>query len=387
MPVSAAPPIPWYVLPVLVLAQFAGTSLWFAVNAIVPELQLAFSWPAGMVGTLTSALQLGFIAGTLLFALTLVADRFDARWVFFLSSLTGALLTVLAWWTADSQGALLFWRFLTGVCLAGIYPVGMKIAAQWFPQGIGHALGWLVGALVLGSASAHGLRAITARLPWESLMLAIAALALAGGCLILTLRRPQHAAIGTSRFSASGFSVMWTDQKVRRPVLGYFGHMWELYTFWVLLPFILATRISGDAVLWWSFAVMGSGALGCVWGGAALRYFDGAKIAATHLSISGLCCLLAPLMFHANDTLFFLWLLIWGVTVAGDSPQFSALIAAHSPRQMVGSVLTMTNSLGFALSIVSILLFTNLSQHWPLASVLPLLAVGPALGVWALRAR
>jgi DHA1 family inner membrane transport protein len=133
--------------------------------------------------------------------------------------------------------------------------------------------------------------------------------------------------------------------------------------------------------------VMGSGALGCVWGGAALRYFDGAKIAATHLSISGLCCLLAPLMFHANDTLFFLWLLIWGVTVAGDSPQFSALIAAHSPRQMVGSVLTMTNSLGFALSIVSILLFTNLSQHWPLASVLPLLAVGPALGVWALRAR
>ena len=138
-----------------------------------------------------------------------------------------------------------------------------------------------------------------------------AVLAVAGGLLVLSLRQRVPAQHRPVALTWSAFGVMWTNRLVRRPVLGYFGHMWELYTFWVLLPFILATRISGDAVLWWSFAVMGSGALGCVWGGAALRYFDGAKIAATHLSISGLCCLLAPLMLHANDTLFFLWLLIF----------------------------------------------------------------------------
>ncbi|MGA0926242.1 MAG: MFS transporter, partial [Burkholderiaceae bacterium] len=306
-PSDAAAGVPWYVLPALVVAQFAGTSLWFAINAIVPDLQVSLQWPAAAVGTLTAALQFGFIVGTLLFALAMIADRFDPRWVFFLSSLGGAALTIVAWLRIDHYVVLLMCRFLTGLCLAGIYPVGMKIAAQWFPKGLGHALGWLVGALVLGSASAHGLRAVTASLPWETLMIAVAVLAVAGGSLVLSLHQrvpTQHPPVA---LTWSAFGVMWTNRSVRRPVLGYFGHMWELYTVWVLLPFILGTRLVGEPVLWWSFAIMGSGALGCVVGGHLVAKVGGVRVATTQLGVSGLCCLLAPLMLQAPDALFYAW--------------------------------------------------------------------------------
>ena len=176
-----SPSIPRHVLPVLVVAQFAGTSLWFAVNAVMPDLQRELGWAASAVGTLTSALQFGFIAGTLVFALLAIADRFAARAVFLACALAGAACTVGAWWTVRDFHALLLWRFATGFFLAGIYPVGMKIAAQWYSKGLGAAMGLLIGALVLGSASAHALRALGSALPWPSLMLGVAALA-ARGC-------------------------------------------------------------------------------------------------------------------------------------------------------------------------------------------------------------
>ena len=161
--------VPRHVLPVLVTAQFAGTSLWFAVNAVMPDLQRELGWPAAAVGTLTSGLQFGFIVGTLVFALLAIADRFSARRVFLLCSLAGAACTVGAWAMVRDYSALLVWRFATGFFLAGIYPVGMKIAAQWYTRDLGGALGLLIGALVLGSASAHALRALGNALPWPTL--------------------------------------------------------------------------------------------------------------------------------------------------------------------------------------------------------------------------
>ncbi|HLL12597.1 MAG TPA: MFS transporter, partial [Rubrivivax sp.] len=155
-PYTAAPR---RILPALVLAQLAGTSPWFAVNAVMPDLQHEFGWDVAAVGTLTSALQLGFIVGTLVFALLAVADRWPARRVFLVCALAAAACTLAATVSASSFATLLTWRALTGFFLAGIYPVGMKIASQWFPQGLGGALGWLVGALVLGSASPHAIRA------------------------------------------------------------------------------------------------------------------------------------------------------------------------------------------------------------------------------------
>ena len=379
-------PAPRHVLPVLVLAQLAGTSPWFAVNAVMPDLQRSYGWPAADVGTLTSAVQFGFIAGTLLFALLAIADRFSARRVFLLCALAGAACTIAGAWSAGSFRQLLLWRTLTGFFLAGIYPVGMKIASQWFPQGLGAALGWLIGALILGSASAHAVRALGAALPWPVVFYSVGvAAALAGLLLYAALpERPRPAAHGPG-LQWRALASIWTDRKVRASVFGYFGHMWELYTMWVLVPAILATRLAGAALSWAAFAVLGAGAIGCIAGGLWARRVGSARIAAWQLGASGLCCVAAPWLLSAPDVLFALWLLLWGITVAGDSPQFSALTAANAPPQAVGSVLTLTNSIGFGISIASIQLFVTLAQDRPLAALLPWLGLGPLLGLMALR--
>lgn len=373
-------------LPVLVLAQLAGTSPWFAVNAVMPDLQAATGWPASSVGTLTAAVQLGFIVGALVFALLAVADRFPARRVFLLSALASAACSQLALAGAQHFEWLWGWRFATGLCLAGIYPVGMKIAAQWFPRGLGPALGVLIAALVLGSASPHALRALAAGGDWALVFHGVSlASALAGIGLVLLVPEAPHA---PGRVVGLKLGALWaaaTDRRVRASVLGYFGHMWELYTMWVLVPAVLATRLAGASLSWTAFVVLGAGALGCAGGGWLARRHGSAAVAGTQLAISGGCCVAAPLLLGAPDALFYGWLLLWGITVSGDSPQFSALTAANAPPAIVGSVLTLANSIGFAISIASIQLFVMLAERMPLGQLLPWLGLGPLLGLWALR--
>ncbi len=376
---------PVRVLPLIVLAQLLGVSPWFAVNAVMPDLQAAYGWPAASVGTLTSALTLGFIAGTLVFALGGVADRFRARHVFFACAMAAALCTLLAARAAASFGTLLLLRAATGFFLAGIYPVGMKIAALWFPRGLGAALGWLVGALVLGSAAPHALRAGGVGWQWQAVFDAIAVLAaLAGALVLFGVPEPPPAAPPPLKLAALG--TLWSDRRLRASAFGYFGHMWELYTLWVLLPAILATRLASTvAVSWAAFLVLGAGAIGCIGGGLLVRRFGGARVAGVQLAVSGACCLVAPWLLGAPVSWFMGWLLLWGITVVGDSPQFSALTASNAPREAVGSVLTLTNSIGFAISVLSIELFVRLAGALPLEALLPWLALGPLLGLWALR--
>jgi DHA1 family inner membrane transport protein len=264
----------------------------------------------------------------------------------------------------------------------------MKIASQWFPRGLGAALGLLVGALVLGSASAHGLRGLGGALPWPSVMLGVAALAAGGGVLLYALlpEPPAAAARRATGLDLRALATLWTDRRVRASVFGYFGHMWELYTVWVLVPSILATRLDGAALSFAAFGVLGAGALGCVAGGWWATRIGSARVAALQLATSGLCCLAAGSMMDAPGWLFAAWLLLWGITVAGDSPQFSALTATNAPPHAVGSVLTLANSIGFAISIVSIELHVRLAARVPLEHLLPWLAVGPLVGLWAMRA-
>ncbi len=378
---------PARVLPVIVLAQLLGGSPWFAVNAVMPDLQAAYGWPAERVGTLTSALTLGFIAGTLLFALLGVADRHRPRRVFVACTMACALCTLASVVVVPSFPALLALRVATGFFLAGIYPVGMKIASQWFPRGLGAALGWLVGALVLASAAPHGLRAAGIGWPWQDVFVVISALAaLSGAVLLIGVPEPPPPASPPAPLRLAALGTLWSDRRVRASAFGYFGHMWELYTVWVLLPAILALRLS-DTVLvsWGAFVVFGAGALGCIGGGLLVRRFGSARVAGVQLAASGACCLLAPWFAAAPMPWFLAWLLLWGITVAGDSPQFSALTAGNAPREAVGSVLTLTNSIGFAISAVSIELFVRLAASQPLPSLLPWLGVGPIIGLWALR--
>jgi DHA1 family inner membrane transport protein len=390
-----AAPAPRRVLPVIVLSQFAGTSLWFAVNAVLPDLQQAWGLPPAALATVTSAVQLGFVAGTLVFALLMLADRFPPTRVFLACSLLGALCNAATVFLHGQFHLLVLLRFAVGFLLAGIYPVGMKIAASWYREGLGAALGVLVGALVLGTALPHGLRALAGAsfapspaagtlMPWQQVVLAVSALAALGGLATAWLV-PEQRGPGGQRVTPRALSAIWSERKLRASVFGYFGHMWELYAFYALVPLIVATHWSGmelSAVAFWSIA---AGALGCVVGGLLARRRGSARIAQCQLAASGACCLLAPLFLRAPTLLFLAWLLVWGTTVVGDSPQFSTLTARNAPAPIVGSVLTCTNSIGFAISVVSIELFVRACAVWPLAAVLPFLAIGPVLGLLALR--
>ena len=220
--------------------------------------------------------------------------------------------------------------------------------------------------------------------PWQSVMWAVSAIAAAGGVLMYALVPDSPSMPRAAHIKPQALAVIWTDRKVRASAFGYFGHQWELYTFWVLVPMILAGRLASPAVPAAAFAVIGAGFVGCAVGGLLVRRFGSARVAAVQLATSGLCCMLAPLMLDAPLPLYAAWLLAWGITVVGDSPQFSTLTALNSPRDAVGSVLTFYNCIDFAITIVSIELFTKALQHWPLAVVLPWLAIGPALGLWAL---
>ena len=373
--------VPKRILPVIAISQFAGTSVWFAINAVMADLQRDVALPAAAVGWLTASVQLGFIAGTFGFALLSIADRFSPRKVFLVCSLlAGALALVTALWPPRLD-ALLVLRFLTGIALAGIYPVGMKIAAGWFAQGLGWALGVLVGALVFGNALPFALRALGAQWSWQAVMLAVGAVAAGGGVLMAVFVPDGPHLARAARITPRALAVIWRHREVRASAFGYFGHMWELYAFFVLIPAIVATRFQGAAASWWVALTMALGGVACIVGGALVRRVGGSRVAAFQLASSGLCGLLAPWLLVAPLALWALWLLWWGATVSGDSPQFSALTAANAPREMVGSVLTFVNAIGFTLSTTTIALFAALAARYPLAQVLPWLAVGPALGL------
>ncbi len=382
--------LPGRILPVIVLAQFAGTSLWFAVNAVMPDLQQAWGLPAAAVGSLSSAVQLGFVAGTLVFALLMVADRLPPGRVFLGCSLLGAAVNAATVLADGHLALLLALRFAVGFLLAGIYPVGMKIAAAWFRERLGAVLGILVGALVLGTALPHGLRALAASgwmgpLPWQAVILAVSGLAAAGG-IATWLLVPERPAPRGSPITPRALGLIWQDRRLRASVFGYFGHMWELYAFIVLVPLVLATRLAAPAaVSAWAFAAIGAGFLGCVGGGLAVRRIGSARVAQVQLATSAACCLAAPLMLAAPLPAFVAWLLLWGATVSGDSPQFSTLTAQNAPPAVVGSVLTFTNCIGFAVSVASIELFVAAVERFALAAVLPWLALGPLAGLWMMR--
>jgi MFS family permease len=390
---ASGPARPARVLPVIVLSQFAGTSLWFAGNALLPDLERQLALGDSAVAAVTSAVQLGFIVGTLVYALANLADRFPARVVFLASALLGALanagLLVLPTLVDSGYAALLALRFVTGFFLAGIYPVGMKIAASWYREGLGGALGFLVGALVLGTALPYLVRGLGGGLPWDTVTVALSLLAASGGVLMVLLVPEGPYLARASRFDPRAVVRAFGSPAFRASASGYFGHMWELYTLWAFVPLLLsgygALHRQLIDVSFWSFVVIGAGAVGCVAGGQLSRAVGSARVAFAQLSLSGLCCLLSPLAFALPAPAFLAFMVFWGIVVVGDSPQFSALNAATAPREFVGSALTIVNCIGFALTIPSVYLMRWLAERLPIEAWFVPVAIGPALGLFALR--
>ena len=378
------------ILPVIVFSQFAGTSLWFAGNAVLPELQRQWNLPADSLGYITSAVQLGFICGTLVFALLAISDRYSPRKVFFACSLLGGLSGTGLFVIAPDFYGLLFFRFLTGFFLAGIYPVGMKIASGWYQRGLGSAIGFLVGALVLGTAFPHLLKAFGRTVSWEAVTLGVSATAVLGGIAMLCLVPDGPYLARSASLVRGSMRSIFGSPAFRASSFGYFGHMWELYAFWAFAPLVLSAHAARTPGLelnipLWSFAVIAAGSLGCAVGGLISLRAGSARVAYAQLVASGVCCVISPLLFHAPTAWFIAFLLFWGVVVVGDSPQFSTLNAQNAPRALVGSALTIANCIGFAITIFSIQLLNILADNIDAAYLFLPLALGPLLGVIALR--
>ena len=377
------------ILPLIVIAQFCGISLWFSGNAVMGNLTDAFQLNSGAMGHLTSAVQFGFIIGTLVFALFTIADRYSPSRVFFLSAIFAAIFNLCTILSFNSFASLLGFRFLTGFFLAGIYPVGMKIAADYFQKGLGKSLGFLVGALVVGTAFPHLLKGFTSDLPWRNVLIFTSSIAVIGGMLILLFVPDGPHRKRNQKPDVMAIFKVFRLQKFRAAAFGYFGHMWEVYAFWAFVPIILATYVNLHPgtdlnIPIWSFLIIGLGGPASVIGGYIAQSFGARKTAAVALSLSGICCLLSPLIIIMSEPLLIAFLIFWGMVVIADSPLFSTLVAQNAEAETRGTAFTIVNSIGFAITIISIQLLNVLHELINPSYIYLILAVGPIMGLLAL---
>jgi MFS family permease len=367
---------------------------WFSASAVSPALAHVWALSPTATAWLTISVQLGFVVGALVSAMLTLADRLSARRLVAVSAAIAAAATV---GVAAAPGVTMgiTCRLLTGAALAGVYPPGMKIAAGWFKEGRGLAIGILVGALTLGSASPHLVRWAMSPAAWRVVLLVAAACAIAGGLLVLLVPHDGPFAAPSPPFSLAAAPRILRDRAVALANLGYLGHMWELYAMWTWIAVFVAASeqarrgpevdVTALAALV-TFAVVGSGAIGCWLGGKYADRWGRTLVTSAAMIVSGSCALAVGLFFGGPLTALIPLLLVWGIAVVADSAQFSAAVSELAPRDYVGTALTLQTSLGFLLTCLTIyllpLLAAALGWRWSMS----VLAIGPALGVWAMLA-
>lgn len=379
---------PRHILPLIVLAQFAGTSLWFAGNAILADIP-ALALRPHAIGQMTTAVMVGFIAGTLAFAILTIADRFSPVKVFFVCSLLAAGFNTCIIWLSDNYSYILLFRFITGFLLAGIYPVGMKIAADWFDKGLGKALGFLVGALVFGTGFPHLLKGVSWHLSWQQVILFTSAFATTGGLLIIIFVSDGPFKKQGNGFHPGILGQVFRSKEFRAASFGYFGHMWELYTLWAFVPAMLAMNAKQYNVTHniplWSFFIIAIGGVSCMVGGYLSQKIGSARVAMYALAGSGLCAITSFFFVNMPPWIFLPYMILWGITVTPDSPQFSTLTALTAPPVYKGTAVTAVICIGFTISILSIQAMSYLFTLYPHAIIFTTLAIGPLLGILACR--
>jgi MFS family permease len=378
---------PSYFLIVLVFAQFAGTTLWLSGNAVSTQIEAELGVKLG--GWLTSAVQMGFILGTLLNAIFAVPERVQSSRLFLFAAVLGALANISIAIFPLNVPLVLVSRLFTGLFLAGIYPIGMKIAADWYGKDLGRAMGYLVGALVLGKAFPYLLKGISFELPWKTFLLYISFICILGGALLWWLLPDKPLPSQRNQFSINALTSIFKLPQLRAAAFGYFGHMWELYAFWAFLPAIWKiyllkhTEYSLNVPIV-TFATIVVGFIGCWLGGLLSLKFGNGRVALIQLLTSGICCLVLPFFAELSLPMFSVLMLIWGITVVGDSPQFSTLVSRFALIERRGSIITLVTSIGFTITIFSIQLIDFLLTKFPEnLAVFWVLSLGALVGLWA----
>ena len=375
----------------LVLAQVSALSLWFISAAVLPDMLREYQISPLAQAALSSAVAAGFVAGALISALAGISDRFDPRYVFAVCAAVAAAsgYALLIFEPGGTMSVLM--RFVTGMMLAGVYPVGMKIAVGWGKEDRGLLIGLLVGALTLGSASPH-LVAWLGEAEWRTTVSIVSFLTLvSSGLILLSGLGPYHAI--APAFKASAISHAWTNKRVRYAYLGYFGHMWELYAMWawVGVATLASYRFSmgeAEAVSFsklTAFLAIGLGGVASIVGGYVADRIGKAQVTIIAMTVSGLAAITTAATFGGPPWVTFLVVIIWGIAIVPDSPQFSALVADASPPEIAGSLMTFQTAIGFALTIFTVQITPYVVEltNWP--TVMVIMALGPAFGIWYMR--
>ena len=353
----------------IVFAEMLGTSLWFSTNGVIMQIKELWHLSDSGIGVITNSVQLGFIFGTLLFVVTGFADRYKPSVIVALCCLTGALANFLIVIDNISFFVALLLRFLVGMSLAGIYPVGMKLIITWDPKRAANSLSLLVGMLVMGSALPYLIRAVGITFDWQYTIAVASILCVFASAIIFMLGDGPYLILKKNQSSTfiSDFIRLLKNKKYISSALGYFGHMWELYAFWTCVPLLLTLSLLKTnsisleyTVSLLSFFVIGIGCIGCVVGGIVSKKHGSPFVVFFSLILSGFICLIYPLI--GNNYFYFdvFILLLWGFFVISDSPHFSAISSTVCPKDLVGTALTLQNCVGFSISMITIYVTTFL---------------------------
>ena len=377
----------------LIIAEIAAMSLWFVSAAILPDMSRETNLSDGVKAAMSAAVQGGFVIGALVSAVLGLADRFDPRHVLALFAVLAAVANALLL-VATPGVEFVVLRGLTGAFLAGVYPVGMKIAVGWSQRSRGLLVGLLVGGLTLGSAAPH-LLSFLGGADWRVTVAVASVLSVIGALLVLkTENGPFHSS--QSKFDAKVLTEAWTNQSIRRAYGGYLGHMWELYAMWAWISVALAVSFTHqmpqaeaqDLAKITTFVVIGLGAISCPLAGLVADRIGKAELTIVAMAISGLSAILFALTFGGAIWLTIAIAILWGIFIIPDSAQFSALVADHAPAEKAGSLMTFQTALGFTLTTITVQLTPLIVAKigWPL--LMASLALGPAFGIysmWKLR--